>query len=154
MKLATLCYVIDKKKNSTLMIHRVKKENDYHRGKWNGLGGKFEPGESPEECAVREIKEESGLKVKKIEMKGFITFPMFDGNEDWYVFLFIAEEFEGELIDSSEGKLSWIPNNQLTEINLWEGDKFFIPWLFKEKFFSAKFIYENGDYISHDVCFY
>ena len=154
MKLATLCYVIDKKKNSTLMIHRVKKENDYHRGKWNGLGGKFEPGESPEECAVREIKEESGLKVKKIKMKGFITFPMFDGKEDWYVFLFIAEEFEGELIDSSEGKLSWIPNNQLTEINLWEGDKYFIPWLFKEKFFSAKFIYENGDYISHDVCFY
>jgi 8-oxo-dGTP diphosphatase len=154
MKLATLCYVIDKKKNSTLMIHRVKKENDYHRGKWNGLGGKFEPGESPEECAVREIKEESGLKVKKIKMKGFITFPMFDGKEDWYVFLFIAEEFEGELIDSNEGKLSWIPNNQLTEINLWEGDKYFIPWLFKEKFFSAKFIYENGDYISHDVCFY
>jgi len=70
MKLATLCYVIDKNRNSTLMIHRVKKENDYHRGKWNGLGGKFEPGESPEDCAVREIEEESGLIIKNIKMKG------------------------------------------------------------------------------------
>ncbi|MGB5849540.1 MAG: 8-oxo-dGTP diphosphatase [Ignavibacteriaceae bacterium] len=154
MKLATLCYVIDKNRNSTLMIHRIKKENDYHRGKWNGLGGKFEQGESPEECAVREIEEESGLKVKRIKMKGFITFPMFDGKEDWYVFLFTAEEFEGEVIDSNEGKLDWIPNNKLTEINLWEGDKYFIPWLFKEKFFSAKFIYENGNYRSHKVYFY
>ena len=154
MKLATLCYVIDKNSNSTLMIHRVKKKNDYHREKWNGLGGKFEPGESPEECAVREIEEESGLIIKNIEMKGFITFPMFDGKEDWYVFLFTADEYEGELIDSNEGNLDWIPNEKLTEINLWEGDKYFIPWIFKEKFFSAKFIYENGNYIRHEVCFY
>jgi 8-oxo-dGTP diphosphatase len=136
------------------MIHRIKKENDYHQGKWNGLGGKFEPGESPEECAIREIEEESGLIVKKIKMKGFITFPLFDGKEDWYVFLFTADDFDGKLIDSNEGKLEWIPNNKLTDINLWEGDKYFIPWLFKEKFFSAKFIYENGDYISHKVNFY
>lgn len=154
MKLATLCYVIDKNRNYTLMIHRVKKENDYHRGKWNGLGGKFEPGESPEECAVREIKEESGLLVKNIKMRGFITFPMFDGKEDWYVFLFTVDDFEGELIDSNEGNLDWIPNEKLTEINLWEGDKHFIPWLFQDKFFSAKFIYENGKYISHEVSFY
>ena len=154
MKLATLCYVVDKKKNTTLMIHRVKKENDFHHGKWNGLGGKFEPGESPEECAVREIKEESGLFVKNIKMKGFITFPLFDGKEDWYVFLFTADEFEGELIDSSEGNLEWIPNENITKINLWEGDVHFIPWLFKEKFFSAKFIYKNGEYISHKVYFY
>ena len=154
MKLATLCYVIDKNRNSTLMIHRVKKKNDYHRGKWNGLGGKFEPGESPEECAVREIEEESGLIIKNIEMKGFITFPMFDGKEDWYVFLFTADEYEGELIDSNEGNIDWIPNEKLTGLNLWEGDKYFIPWIFKEKFFSAKFIYENGNYIRHEVCFY
>ena len=154
MKLATLCYVIDKNRNSTLMIHRVKKKNDYHRGKWNGLGGKFEPGESPEECAVREIEEESGLIIKNIEMKGFITFPMFDGKEDWYVFLFTADEYEGELIDSNEGNLGWIPNEKLTGLNLWEGDKYFIPWIFKEKFVSAKFIYENGNYIRHEVCFY
>jgi 8-oxo-dGTP diphosphatase len=87
-------------------------------------------------------------------MKGFITFPMFDGKEDWYVFLFTADEYEGELIDSNEGRLDWIPNEKLTDINLWEGDKYFIPWLFEEKFFSAKFIYENGNYISHEVYFY
>ena len=78
MKLATLCYVIDKQTNSTLMLYRNKKENDYHQGKWNGLGGKFDSGESPEECAIREIEEESGLKVKSVKMKGFITFPLFD----------------------------------------------------------------------------
>jgi len=154
MKLATLCYVIDKKNNSTLMIYRNKKENDYHEGKWNGLGGKFEPGESPEECASREIKEESGLKVKSVNMKGFISFPLFDGVEDWYVFLFTADEFEGNLIDSPEGKLGWIPNKNLTEINLWDGDKFFIPWLFENKFFSAKFNYKNGKFIDYEVNFY
>ena len=154
MKLATLCYVIDKKTNSTLMLHRVKKVNDYHEGKWNGLGGKFEQGESPEECAIREIEEECGLKVKSVTMRGFITFPMFDGKDDWYVFLFSSDEFDGELIDSPEGNLSWIKNDVLTELNLWDGDKIFIPWLFKDKFFSAKFNYENGKYINHKVSFY
>ncbi len=154
MKLATLCYVIDKKRNSTLMIHRVKKTNDYHQGKWNGLGGKFEFGESPEDCAKREIEEESGLIVKTLMLKGFITFPLFDGNEDWYVFLFTSDEFGGELIDSAEGNLEWIPNDKLTTINLWEGDKVFIPWLFEDNFFSAKFIYKNGHYIDHEVIFY
>lgn len=154
MKLATLCYIHDKKTNSTLMIHRVKKETDYHYGKWNGLGGKFESGESPEECAIREVKEESGLNVKSIKMKGFITFPLFDGIEDWYVFLFVIDDYDGELIDSSEGNLKWIPNNKLTEIKLWEGDKIFIPWLFEEKFFSAKFIYENGKFVDYEVFFY
>ena len=154
MKLATLCYVIDKKTNSTLMLHRVKKENDYHEGKWNGLGGKFEIGESPEDCAIREIEEESGLRVKNVKMKGFITFPMFDKIEDWYVFLFTAADFEGELIDSPEGNLKWIPNEKLTEINLWDGDKIFIPWLFEDKFFSAKFIYVEGKYVDHQVYFY
>ena len=154
MKLATLCYVIDKKNNSTLMIYRNKKQNDYHEGKWNGLGGKLEQGESPEDCAIREIKEESGLTVKSVKMKGFITFPLFDGNDDWYVFLFTADDFEGKLIDSPEGHLEWIPNEKLTEINLWEGDRIFIPWLFEDKFFSAKFIYKNGRYINHSVNFY
>lgn len=154
MKLATLCYVIDAKTNSTLMLHRVKKENDYHEGKWNGLGGKFEQGESPEECAIREIEEECGLKVKSVKMKGFITFPLFDAKDDWYVFLFTADEFSGKLIDSPEGNLAWISNDKLTDLNLWDGDKIFIPWLFEEKFFSAKFNYENGRYVGHDVSFY
>lgn len=152
MQLATLCYVIDKDK--TLMIYRNKKKNDYHEGKWNGLGGKFEPGESPEECAIREVKEESGLTMINPKMKGFITFPMFDKVKDWYVFIFTASEFEGNIIDSSEGKLEWIPNNKLVDLNLWDGDKIFIPWLFQEKFFSAKFIYEYGKFINHEVLFY
>lgn len=152
MKLATLCYVI--KDNKTLMIYRNKKENDYHEGKWNGLGGKFETGESPEDCAIREMKEETGLDVKNPIMKGFITFPNFDGVDDWYVFVFVFKEFEGELIDSPEGHLEWIDNDKLTELNLWDGDKIFLPWLFQEKFFSAKFNYENGKFVDYSVIFY
>ncbi len=152
MKLATLCYV--QKANKTLMLYRNKKENDYHEGKWNGLGGKFELGESPEECAVREVKEEAGLTVKNLEMKGFITFPLFDGKEDWHVFLFVIKDFQGELIESPEGELKWIENDKLTEINLWEGDKHFIPWFFEDKFFSAKFVYKDGEYKNHEVNFY
>ncbi len=87
-------------------------------------------------------------------MKGFITFPMFDGKDDWYVFLFTADDFVGKLIDSPEGNLEWIPNGKLTEINLWDGDKIFIPWLFKDKIFSAKFIYKNGKFVNHEVNFY
>jgi 8-oxo-dGTP diphosphatase len=123
MKLATLCYI--QKDNKTLMLYRNKKENDYHEGKWNGLGG-----------------------------KGFITFPLFDGKDDWHVFLFVINDFEGELIDSPEGELEWIPNEKLTEINLWDGDKIFIPWLFEDKFFSAKFVYEEGKFKNYEVNFY
>lgn len=154
MKLATLCYVIDKHSNKTLMIHRVKKENDYHEGKWNGLGGKFDKGESPEDCVIREVKEEAGLKIINPKLHGFITFPNFDGTDDWYVFIFTADEFTGELIDSHEGNLAWIPNNKLTELNLWDGDKIFLDWLFHDKFFSAKFVYEDGKMKTYEVHFY
>lgn len=152
MQLATLCYI--KNKNKTLMLFRNKKPNDYHEGKWNGLGGKFEQGETPEECAVREVREESGLLIKNPKLHGIITFPMFDGKKDWYVFMFTANEFDGELIDSKEGKLEWIPDEKLMDLNLWDGDKIFIPWLNQDKFFSAKFVYENGKYINHTVEFY
>lgn len=152
MKLATLCYVMEK--NKTLMLYRNKKENDYHEGKWNGLGGKLEQGETPEECAVREVFEESGLKVTNPLLKGLITFPMFDGVDDWYVWVYVFEGFEGKLIDSPEGHLEWIDNEKLTELNLWGGDKIFIPWLFEDKCFSAKFVYKNGEYISHSVIFH
>jgi 8-oxo-dGTP diphosphatase len=125
-----------------------------HEGKWNGLGGKFEQGETPEECVIREVKEESGLLIKNPKMHGFITFPLFDGMKDWYVFLFTAREFEGKLIDSSEGQLEWIKNEKLLELNLWEGDKEFISWLLDDKFFSAKFVYENGKLKDYKVYFY
>jgi 8-oxo-dGTP diphosphatase len=87
-------------------------------------------------------------------MHGFISFPLFDGKDDWYVFIFTAEEFSGELIDSHEGNLAWIPNEKLTELNLWDGDKIFLEWLFQDKFFSAKFIYEDSKMKSYRVYFY
>lgn len=152
MKLATLCYIM--KDNKTLMIYRNKKENDYHEGKWNGLGGKFEQGETPEECAIRELKEETGLTVYEPHLKGFITFPLFDKVDDWYVFVFTVKKFEGELIDSPEGHLEWIPDDKLPDLNLWEGDRIFIPWLFQDKFFSAKFDYTNGKFTGYSVEFY
>jgi len=136
------------------MIHRVKKENDYHEGKWNGLGGKFDEGESPEDCVIREVKEEAGLTITNPRMNGFISFPLFDGKDDWYVFIFTAREFSGKLIDSNEGNLEWIPNEKLTKLNLWDGDKIFFDWLFKDKFFSAKFVYENGKMKNYEVRFY
>lgn len=151
-QLATLCYVMNE--NKTLMLHRVKKENDYHKGKWNGLGGKFEVGESPEECAKREILEESGLVVENPLLKGIISFPMFDNVKDWYVFVFTSDKFTGELIHSNEGNLEWIDNDKLTDLNLWDGDKIFIPWIFQDRFFSAKFNYEKGLFKDYSVNFY
>ncbi len=152
MKMGTLCYL--KKDGKTLMLHRVKKENDIHEGKWNGLGGKIEKGETPEECIIREVKEESGLKIKNPVLKGILTFPAFDGIEDWYVFVFVATEFEGELIDSHEGNLEWIDDDKLTSLNLWEGDKIFLKWLNQDKCFSGKFVYKNGKLVSYEVNFY
>ncbi|HPN37555.1 MAG TPA: 8-oxo-dGTP diphosphatase [Melioribacteraceae bacterium] len=152
MKLATLCYVKDG--NKTLMIHRIKKQNDFHEGKWNGLGGKFELGESPEDCVIREVKEEAGLNIIKPKMCGFITFPLFDGKDDWYVFLFTANNFTGKLIDSPEGELAWIDDDKLLQLNLWDGDRIFIPWLFEDNFFSAKFNYIDGKFIDYSVNFH
>ena len=153
MKLATLCYV--RRDRQTLMIHRIKKANDMHLGKWNGLGGKLNPGESPEECAVREIFEESGLRVRNPQLKGVLTFPAFANDEDWYAFVFVVDNFEGELIDSSEeGVLRWVDNTGLLSLNLWEGDRIFLPWLDQPGFFSGKFIYQDGRLLSHEVVFY
>jgi 8-oxo-dGTP diphosphatase len=152
MKLATLCYV--KRAGKTLMIHRIKKAGDMHAGKWNGLGGKLEPGETPEECALREIREESGLTVTELELKGLLTFPAFAYNEDWYAFVFVGREFEGDLIESPEGVLQWIDDADLINLNLWEGDRIFLPWLEGPGFFSGKFIYRDGKLTDHQVFFY
>ena len=152
MKLTTLCYV--RHNGQTLMLHRVKKAHDMHQGKWNGLGGKLENGESPEACAVREIQEESGLLVSDPRMHGVLTFPAFDGFEDWYVFVFTATQFTGHLIDSNEGVLAWIDDDKVLDLTLWEGDKIFIQWLNQEKFFSGVFHYSDGKLLNHLVTFY
>lgn len=124
------------------MLHRVKKENDYHAGKWNGLGGKFEPGETPEACAIREVQEESGLTIMNPELCGHIVFPLFDGENDWYVYLFKAPHWTGKLLDDPpEGHLAWLTPNEIAEIPLWEGDRIFLPWLDEPGIFSASFRY-------------
>lgn len=151
MILATLCYV--KQDGMTLMVHRNKKPNDIHEGKWNGLGGKFEAGETPEECVRREVEEEAGLVIHNPRLHGLLMFPKFKG-QDWYVFVFTATEFEGELIESPEGRLEWIPNKRLTELNLWESDRIFLPWLEQGKFFSARFEYEGDVMRGYDASFY
>lgn len=152
MKLATLCYL--KRDGKTLMIHRIKKENDMHQGKWNGLGGKLIPGESPEECAIREVREESGLIIREPELKGVLTFPKFANEEDWYAFVFVARQIEGQLIDSNEGVLEWIDDEQLLSLDLWEGDLIFLPWLARPGIFSGKFVYQDGELVDHRVVFY
>ena len=151
MLLATLCYL--KRDGCTLMVYRNKKAHDIHQGKWNGLGGKFEPGESPEECVKREVLEESGLQIREPKLHGLLMFLAFKGN-DWYVFVFTAREFEGELIDSPEGELAWIPDEKLTSLNLWPSDQIFFPWLEKDKFFSAKFIYKGDEMQRYEVSFH
>lgn len=152
MKLATLCYL--RRDKQTLMIHRNKKENDMHAGKWNGLGGKLEPGETPEACAIREIREESGLEASGPLMRGVLTFPEFAKGEDWYAFVFEVNKFEGELIDSPEGDLRWVDDDRLLELNLWEGDRIFLRWLEQDVFFSGKFVYEEGRLVEHEVVFH
>jgi 8-oxo-dGTP diphosphatase len=155
MKLATLCYV--RKGGKTLMLHRIKKKNDMHAGKWNGLGGKMDPGESPEECVIREVREESGLRIWDPVLKGFLTFPGFDGEDDWYVFVYVAEKFRGRLLPPErvrEGHLEWVPDDEVFHLKLWDGDRIFLKWLKRPGFFSGKFLYRKGRLVRHHVVFH
>ena len=151
MILATLCYI--QHAGQTLMIHRIKRADDIHLGKWNGLGGKFEPGESPEECVIREVREESGLELRQPCLCGLLIFSGFKGN-DWYVFVFSARQFGGKLKENEEGYLEWIPDAQLESLALWPSDHIFLPWIREGKFFSAKFVYEGDEMKNHSVIFY
>lgn len=153
MKVATLCYL--RSKNQTLLIHRNKREGDLFKDYWNGLGGKVEQNESPEECVIREMEEESGLKVQEPKLKGILTFPNNrDSGETWYVFLYIAEKFSGKLIENDEGELTWVENEEISKLNIQGADKFFIEWLDKPGVFSAKFYYKGEELIDHQVYFY
>ena len=155
MKLTTLCYI--EKDDKYLMLHRVKKENDCNKDKWIGVGGKFEEGESPEECLLREVYEETGLTLTDYKFRGIVTF-VSDEWEGEYMHLFTASEYEGELPenamrDCNEGELVWVPKNEIKELNLWEGDKIFLRLLQeRETFFSLKLRYE-GEWLVESIVY-
>jgi 8-oxo-dGTP diphosphatase len=135
------------------LVQSNKKANDIHDGKWNGLGGKFEAGETPDECVVRDVLEESGLAIRNPKYCGLLVFTNFKGN-DWYVFVFTAADFTGELIDSPEGSLDWVPDEKLLDLNLWESDHIFFSWIEAGKIFSAKFEYDGDEMRSYNVVFH
>ena len=141
MKNTTLCYILQNGK--CLMLHRVKKENDLNRDKWIGIGGKFEDKESPEECLVREVREETGLELTRYRYRGIVTFV----SDRWpteYMHLFTADAFTGTLKECDEGVLEWLDWEQLTRIPHWEGDELFLRLLEQEEpFFSLKLCYEG-----------
>lgn len=151
MKLATLCYL--RRDGHTLMIHRNKRAGDIHQGKWNGLGGKLNPGESPEQCVIREVREECGLNIRNPRYHGLLMFADFKG-EDWFVWVFSATDFDGDLTETGEGTLQWIPTPELPRLPLWPSDLIFFPWLEREGVFSARFQYAGEEMLGHEVYFY
>ena len=126
-----------------LMLHRVKKERDENRDKWVGIGGKFEPGESPEDCALREVYEETGLVMKNWAYRGIVTFV----SDTWgteYMHLFHSADFTGSVKDCDEGVLEWVDKKALLTLPIWEGDKIFLRLLDTDRpFFSLKLRYEG-----------
>ena len=137
----TLCYI--EKNGSYLMLHRVKKKNDLNHDKWIGIGGKFEDKESPEDCILREAKEETGLTLTHLEYRGIVTFISNEYPTE-YMHLFWADEFTGTIKECEEGNLEWITKADLMKIPMWEGDKIFLRLLDeKVPFFSLKLCYEG-----------
>ena len=146
---STLCYIEDPQGNY-LMLHRVKKENDENKDKWIGIGGKFEPGESPEDCVRREVLEETGLTLQDYRYCGIVTF-VSDRWEGEYMHLFHATGFEGQLRECDEGVLAWIDKKRLVDLQQWEGDKIFLRLLdLHVPFFSLKLVYD-GDTLTDAV---
>ena len=139
VKNSTLCYI--EKDNKYLMLHRVVKKDDVNKDKWIGVGGQFEFGESPEDCVLREVKEETGYTLTSYQYRGLVTF-VFADIEMEFMSLFTADGFEGEPIECNEGILEWVPIEDIENLNLWEGDKIFFR-LLEEKipFFSLKLVY-------------
>lgn len=144
----TLCYI--EKADQYLMLHRTKKENDLNEGKWIGVGGKFEKDETPEECLLREVKEETGLTLTEYKLRSVITF-LSDKWETEYMYLFTASDFTGELTACDEGELEWVDKDKLLTLNIWEGDKIFLQKLLEDdEFFTLKVVYE-GDKLVESV---
>ena len=146
MKNSTLCYI--EKDGKYLMLHRIKKENDVNRDKWIGIGGKFEDGESPEECMLREAKEETGLDIDCYSFRAIVTF-VSDIYETEYMHLFTADGFTGNISDCDEGCLEWIEKEKLYDLTLWEGDRIFLKLIEKPcPFFSLKLEYRGDKLVS------
>lgn len=144
-KLTTLCYI--EKDGCYLMMHRVKKQNDINRDKWIGVGGHFEDSESPEECLLREVREETGLTLNSWKFRGIVTFVSTDttGTVFEYMHLFTSDDFSGTMTDCDEGTLEWVQKSQLKDLNFWEGDYVFLDLIDKnEPFFSLKLVYKDG----------
>ena len=140
-ELTTLCYI--EKNDSYLMLHRVSKQNDINHDKWIGIGGHFKSKESPEDCLLREVKEETGLTLLSFRFRGIITF-LSDELPAEYMCLYTSDSFEGNLIPCDEGILRWIPISEIKNLNLWEGDKIFLDILqSKQSFFSLKLVYKK-----------
>ena len=138
---STLCYIT--RGSDVLLLHRVKKENDLNHDKWIGIGGKFLENESPEECMLREAKEETGLTLTSWQYRGIVTF-VSDLYEGEYMHLFTADGFEGQMTDCDEGVLEWIPRERMDALPQWEGDRIFLNLLRDQApFFSLKLVYEG-----------
>ncbi len=141
MRNTTLCHI--EKDGCYLMLHRIKKENDLNRDKWVGIGGKFEDKESPEECNLREVYEETGLTLKGAEYRGIVTF-VSDKWETEYMHIFYSDSFSGEVKDCDEGVLEWVKKERLFSLPVWEGDKIFLRLLEENApFFSLKLEYKG-----------
>lgn len=127
------------------MLHRIKKEHDINKDKWVGVGGHFEEGESPEECLLREVKEETGLTLTSWRFRGLVTF-LSDRWQTEYMCLYTADGFEGELKECNEGSLEWVDKDQLQELHLWKGDLVFFRLLAENApFFSLKLRYQGEE---------
>ncbi|MCJ7855291.1 8-oxo-dGTP diphosphatase [Lachnospiraceae bacterium NSJ-143] len=141
MRNTTLCYI--EKDGHYLMLHRTKKEVDENKDKWIAVGGKFEYGESPEDCALREVKEETGLTLNSYSYKGIVTFV----SDKWgteYMHLFLSDNFSGEIAECDEGELMWVEKEKINSLYSWEGDKIFLTLIEKNvPFFSLKLVYEG-----------
>lgn len=147
MKNTTLCY-IENERGDYLMLHRVKKENDCNRDKWIGVGGKFEDGESPEECVLRETLEETGLTLTDWRYRGIVTF-VSDLWETEYMHLFTATGWTGRLHECDEGVLEWVSREQFRGLPQWEGDRIFLRLIEEDApFFSLKLRYE-GEHLAY-----
>ena len=139
---SSLCYLY--RDGRVLMLHRIKKAEDINEGKWIGVGGKFEENESPEECVIREVREETGLTLTSWRYRGIVTF-VSDRCEGEYMHLFTSDRFEGEMTACDEGELAWIETDRLGGLPQWEGDRVFLDLIVRdEPFFSLKLVY-SGD---------